>query len=587
MQNKKFSIAQTFKNIQRLFAPLRLCASAIRLLKYPVIILIPYLSIISLSAQSPKIIEVDCPYFMQSLANETATDIACGYLFAPENRMDADSPDVELFYVIIYAENDSGNAPVINLEGGPGGAASYAFASWLESGLHADYDIILIDQRGTGLSYISLDCPEAYEEYDYLLPCRERLENNGVDLDAYNSANNAADIHDLILTLRLPQVNIYGSSYGTRLALTLLRDHPENIRSMIIDAVFPPHINFLHGQAYYANQAFEQLFNDCANSIPCNDAYPNLRQIFYDTVQYLDHKPAQKYDEEYDEMIEMSGKDFVNELFSLFYDSTMLPYLPAIIYATYEGDYEYDPLFEAESGEYGEGDEFDLAALDYLEIDNLDDLYDYYDDLSDSEYDDLYYEIEDYMAYLPYIDYLGVENIDEVYEYLDSLSDEEFYELDAEVTGTYDDDSEGMYYSVECVEETPFNTANAIREHSAGLPQVMYDALVEDIVLEIEDCAIWDVTMASELENLPVLSEIPTLIFSGSYDPITPKQWGDEAGKYLSHSWHYVFPNVGHGALDSFECPTDIALQFLVNPSLEPDASCLASMSAPDFYIRP
>ena len=70
--------------------------------------------------------------------------------------------------------------------------------------------------------------------------CRDRLAATGVDLAAYNSTENAADIAELRVALGIDSWNVYGVSYGSKLALTVLRNHPQGIRSVVLDSVSPP-----------------------------------------------------------------------------------------------------------------------------------------------------------------------------------------------------------------------------------------------------------------------------------------------------------------------------------------------------------
>ena len=92
----------------------------------------------------------------------------------------------------------------------------------------------MFDQRGTGYSTPSLKCPEILQlQYDTLnihlsaaaseqmelqavQTCHDRLLKAGVDLNAFNVQENAADVHDLIQALGYKQANLYGVSYGTR-----------------------------------------------------------------------------------------------------------------------------------------------------------------------------------------------------------------------------------------------------------------------------------------------------------------------------------------------------------------------------------
>ncbi len=564
-------------------------------------ILVFFFSIILTNAQTyiPEFESDECPYFMELMAEDSGVRLVCGYLYVPENRDDVDgSLELELFVARIESLTETDNAPIVYLEGGPGGAASVAVGDWLDSGLVSSYDMIFIDQRGTGLSYPSLNCYE-YDESDdddWLSDCRERLvEDENVDLDMYNSVTNAHDIHDLLIALDIEEANLYGSSYGTRLALTMMRDFPERTRAVIIDAVYPPHVDGLVEQVYFGNQAFEQLFNDCAIDAECNLAYPSLRDSFYTAIDNMNDEPAEIEDYELGFVVEMNGDDFANQIFSMLYDSTSLAYLPAMISAYAEGEYDYDPFVEAETIALEESisdgnivaDEYDIVAMELLDFTDVDDLYNYYGSLDDVEYDDLMLEIEDHLYYAPFVDYLELDSIDDAIDYLDNVDDEEYFELEAWVLGLYDDDSEGMYYSVECAEEIAFYAEDDVIARSGDVPEVINDALLESVLFGFEDCAIWDVAVGDAIEVEPVVSDIPTLVFSGAYDPVTPQDWGQDTTNYLENSQHYVFANIGHGALDVVGCSYDMAQTFLLSPMQTVDSSCLGTITAPNFYIRP
>ncbi|MCA9904902.1 MAG: alpha/beta fold hydrolase, partial [Anaerolineae bacterium] len=168
-------------------------------------------------------------------------DVDCGLLFVPEDRTDPDSATIELAVAILYAsEDDVQPDPIIYLAGGPGGNAVDELEAWVDIPYIQDRDLILLDQRGTGYSFPSLNCPEIEEsEDDATQACRDRLVADGVNLQAYNSAENAADVADLRVALGYDEWNLYGISYGTRLAQTIVRDYPQGIRSVILDSAYP------------------------------------------------------------------------------------------------------------------------------------------------------------------------------------------------------------------------------------------------------------------------------------------------------------------------------------------------------------
>jgi hypothetical protein len=99
-------------------------------------------------------------------------------------------------------------------------------------------------------------------------------------------------------------------------------------------------------------------------------------------------------------------------------------------------------------------------------------------------------------------------------------------------------------------------------------------------------CALWGVPAAPPIETETVVSDIPTLLVTGQYDPIHPRFWSDAAAESLSNHFLYDFPAMGHGVVwqNWFDaCPASIAAAFLRDPLSEPDAGCIDGMSAPDF----
>ena len=182
----------------------------------------------------------DCPFDIPD-----GYDMECGYLTVPENRSDPNSATIDLAVAIVRVDNPASD-PIIYLAGGPGSSAIDEFVSAPESWDINQFlygsDLILLDQRGTGYSYPTLNCWEmeqaaenSISDYDAAVACHDRLVSDGIDLTAYNSAESAADVEDLRIALGYDTWNLFGISYGTRLALEVMRDYPDGIRSVIID----------------------------------------------------------------------------------------------------------------------------------------------------------------------------------------------------------------------------------------------------------------------------------------------------------------------------------------------------------------
>ena len=237
--------------------------------------------------------------------------VQCGYLTVLENRAKPDGRRIRIFVMRAPAVSaTSKRDPVVYLSGGPGGAGSFEVASMVKKGLNAEREIIFVDQRGTHRADPRLGCPE-WEQLGYdsvslpfaaestaaadvaaLKLCRDRWSAAGIDVAAYNSTENAADIAELRVALGIDTWNVYGVSYGSKLALIVLRDHPQGIRSVVLDSVSPPTNNIAQTWWSAPASSFKAIFAACAVQRACATAFPNLEADFTATVNRLDKTPA-------------------------------------------------------------------------------------------------------------------------------------------------------------------------------------------------------------------------------------------------------------------------------------------------------
>jgi pimeloyl-ACP methyl ester carboxylesterase len=172
--------------------------------------------------------------------------------------------------------------------------------------------------------------------------CRNRLRSEGVDLTAYNSAASAADLDALQHALGIDAWNLYGISYGTRLALTMMRDYPERIRSVVLDSVYPPAEDSFEALAPHLARVFGKLFADCGADPECRAAYPNLETALYDLVDSTNQQPIltpARHPQTNERLSLLSdGHDLVGDLFLGFYDSSLIPFLPLVIDQVRQGN---------------------------------------------------------------------------------------------------------------------------------------------------------------------------------------------------------------------------------------------------------
>jgi pimeloyl-ACP methyl ester carboxylesterase len=308
-----------------------------------------------------------CPFELPPDQVEGRT-VECGYLLVPEDRSDPHSPTLRLAVAIFHPPGGAvAPDPIIYLSGGPGGSALEFIRLSFEQFapvLDAQRDLILFDQRGIGLSDPALDCPERLELslelldseldgrlledqeiYDLFL---QSIVDCGQDLaavanlSAYNTIANAADVNDLRVALGYEQVNLWGASYGTRLALGVMRDFPQGLRSVVLDSTYPPDVDLYLESPANVERATSLLFQSCAADPACNAAFPDLRAVFFDTVDRLNENPLSFQvtnpltNESYDALLD--GDSMLALLFQFLYITEVLPSLPQIIYDASQGD---------------------------------------------------------------------------------------------------------------------------------------------------------------------------------------------------------------------------------------------------------
>ncbi|MFD4240426.1 alpha/beta fold hydrolase [Streptomyces sp. NPDC058525] len=235
----------------------------------------------------------------------------CGTLTVPENRAEPGSRTIRLGVAIVPAVSDTPKPdPIVWLAGGPGDDAVGEAKMAIDGGLNRDRNVIFMSQRGTYSADPALLCPNIDEfnaravglvydapstgrlHVEATKACRDELAGRGVDLSAYDDIESAADYDDLRSALGVKQWNLYGISYGTHLALTYMRLHPEGLRSVGIDGILPPSRSGEESTWSSARQGFDGLFKACADQPACNKRYPNLSATFDKLVRELEARPV-------------------------------------------------------------------------------------------------------------------------------------------------------------------------------------------------------------------------------------------------------------------------------------------------------
>lgn len=187
--------------------------------------------------------------------------------------------------------------PLFVLAGGPGEAGSdvLPLLSTAFRRVRATRDIVFIDQRGTGLSG-KLDCPSDADEdaqlsdADVDAAMRRCIAASKAPFAAYTTTAAARDIESVRRALDYGKINLWGGSYGTRLAQAYARAYPASVRTLTLDAVAAPD-QVIPAGGRDAQAALDQLFAQCARDAACARAYPHLRAEFDALVAKLDAGP--------------------------------------------------------------------------------------------------------------------------------------------------------------------------------------------------------------------------------------------------------------------------------------------------------
>jgi pimeloyl-ACP methyl ester carboxylesterase len=208
---------------------------------------------------------------------------------------------LDLFVAVVPALSlEPAADPLVPIAGGPGQASSefYAgFASAFEE-IRRDRDIVLLDQRGTGQS-AALECDIDEDELagpfsaeETIAAARECLDSLPHDPQFFTTSVAVEDLEALRLALGYQQFNLYGISYGSRVAQHFLRRFPDSTRSVILDGVAAPQIALGPGVAVEAQKALDAIFARCAESEACAGRFPRIEEEFDELLGRLADEPV-------------------------------------------------------------------------------------------------------------------------------------------------------------------------------------------------------------------------------------------------------------------------------------------------------
>jgi pimeloyl-ACP methyl ester carboxylesterase len=231
-----------------------------------------------------------CPGFVETGKPPLVYGAECGELILKENPADANSNDISVAILRLRAISPVADAdPLFLIQGGPGGS-SIDMANQIHgffSDVRKNRDLIFVDQRGTGKSNPlrceqatpeDLKLPEAAQTEQYIAlmkSCAEKYQHNSA---FYTTVYAVQDLDAVRIALGYNKINLWGGSYGSRVALEYARRYPQQTRSIVLDGVAPVSIAL---PKYFARDAMAALVavnNECLAQTDCAAEFGDIVQ---------------------------------------------------------------------------------------------------------------------------------------------------------------------------------------------------------------------------------------------------------------------------------------------------------------------
>ena len=297
--------------------------------------------------------------------------------------------------------------------------------------------------------------------------------------------------------LGVVKANLFGVSYGTRMALAFLREHEDRVRSVLLDAVAPHSMVIPARVAEDARAALDHVFTACNKSTACNARFPDLEATLEVTRQQLEatNGPISVVDPLTGETVEfVTWPDMLSNILRAgLYSRELIRLFPLAIERGSQG--QFDSLIT-------------IASM---------------------------------------------------------LAQESPRDL-----------SLGMMASVLCAED--------MRRLPPSDEFAKRNPLVDSMA---PICEFWPSEPAAERLFEPVKSDVPALLLSGQFDPITPPRYAIEIEPNLSRSHHVIIPGGAHG-VSGLGCIPEVIEAFIEDPaSQDLDLDCTNDIQIAPFFLSP
>lgn len=527
----------------------------------------------------------ECPFRLPG--EEEGTGYRCGIVRLPQDRNNPAGMQIGIFFAQLGAlEVPSTAPPLLYLAGGPGASGVYdvpLLAPRLAP-LRAGRDLLFFDIRGSGFSQPRIDCTLG----DDGAPgprCMEGLRAVGIEPMFFNTTQNAADVADLVRALGYDVVDLLGVSYGTRLALELVRTQADIVRAVVLDSTVAPETLTFELQALGDYEAKIWPFADCEERPACRGRFGEMAGRFVSLINRLgEGDPANRAGAS---QLDAGQLYSITDLAMNQPDAMAL--MPLLVDELDRGiDATYTALRDGEfwAGRTDQG----RARYAFEELTARIDAY--LRTLPQAEraalrdgFASLPPETTDNDAMLAHLaDVLPATVTDALRPLAGAMTAYErgrllqHYGADLHL---YEHTRLGDVQTIiNCQEEFPFVDPEAVRKNQAVIPVPSLlppYSFVDSVRKEQLACLEQGIRPASPAFKDAVVSDKPVLLLSGTQDSITPSLWARLAAASLPNARLVSFPAYGHALLyNDGACVVEIVKDFLHEPAGEVDTSCVA-----------
>ncbi len=439
----------------------------------------------------------------------------CTRFNVPEDRAHPEGRKIALRLAIVRSSAQVPAADMVAfIAGGPGQSAaeSYPVIAPAMAPLLAHRNLLLLDQRGTGDSH-PLSCrndepgvpggAEDTSNFDAAAvrketrACLDQLSRDA-DVRFYTTTDAVADLEEVRRALGSPQFDLFGVSYGTRVAQQYAMRHPEGLRTLILDGIAPNSLVLGEDFAVNLDAALKAQFARCSANAACRERFGDPYQTLYqlrDALRANPHKVSFRDPQNYASVQRVLSEYSLATVVRMFaYSPETAALLPLSIDAAARGD--VGPL-------------------------------------------------------------LGQAKL---------------------LTGDLGDTMDGgMQYSVICSED-----ADLLSPRPQDKDTILGEGMIEAFRAA---CSVWPHGVRPANFHEPLKSNVPALLMSGEFDPVTPPRYGDEVLKGLPNGRHLVLKGQGHSVVTR-GCMPRLLDRFIDKVDAKTlDASCLDRLAPLPVFV--